>query len=710
MTWMGEGDLEHRTNELAARLPSELGVFARLAFNYRWSWLPDGPELFEAIDPYRWAMRRGNPVRLLLEMPVHPLSEAAGNEELLERAHALDVQLQEDLARPFSMGSAERPIAFLCAEYGVHQSLPTYSGGLGVLAGDILKEASDLALPMVAVGMFYRQGNFHQRIDRSGWQHEYWIESDPDRLPMALVTGDDGNPLTVTVPFRGRDVVVQIWRLDVGRVPLYLLDTRRPENSRVDRWITSRVYIGDRKIRLAQYALLGIGAIRALQAMGIEPGIVHLNEGHAGMAPLELSRGRVAAGWSFSDALEGARSRTIFTTHTPLPAGNETYSAEELAEVLGDIAAGLGVEREQVLRLGRVHPDDQDDPFGLTVLGLRMSRDANGVSRRHGEVARSMWQPLFPEVQPEAVPIRHVTNGVHVPTWMAPEMRHLLNRYLGDGWTSRAADPATWSGVDAIPDEELWAARCSLRTALVEYVRDKSASDRLARGEPVDYAQAAAEAFDPNVLMVGFARRVAAYKRLYLLVLEPDRARQLLDDPHPIQLVTSGKAHQEDEEAKGLLQSVFSMKLEPQVAERVAYLEDYDMLVARRLVWGCDVWLNLPRAPLEASGTSGMKAALNGALNLSSLDGWWAEAYDGSNGWAIPGDATLEPDAQDAHDATILYDLLDREVTPLFYARDGDGAPSGWVARVRSSLKTIGPRFCATRMLHDYVRDMYRLA
>jgi glycogen phosphorylase len=708
MAWMGEGDLDHRTKELASRLPPELEVFAQLAFNYRWSWLPDGPELFEAIDPYRWAMRRGNPVRLLLEMPVYPLSVAAGNQELLERAHSLHGQLRGDLARPFSTGSAERPIAFLCAEYGVHQSLPTYSGGLGVLAGDVLKEASDLALPMVAVGMFYRQGNFHQRIDRSGWQHEYWIESDPDRLPMALVTGDDGKPLTVTVPLRGRDVVVQIWRLDIGRVPLYLLDSRRPENSRVDRWITSRIYIGDRKIRLAQYALLGIGAIRALHAMGIDPGIVHLNEGHAALAPLELARGRVAAGWSFAEALEDARSRTIFTTHTPVPAGNETYSADDLREVLGDFAAGLGAE-EEVVRLGRVRPDDPDDPFGLTVLGLRASREANGVSRRHGEVARSMWHRLFPDRPPEAVPIRHVTNGVHVPTWMAPEMRSLLDQYLGDGWVSRAAVPATWSGVDSIPDEELWRVRCSLRTSLTEFVRDKSASDRLARGEPVDYAEAAAGSFDANVLTLGFARRVAAYKRLYLLVLDPDRARRLLDDPTPIQLVVSGKAHQEDQEAKRLLQSVFTMKLEPHVAERVAYLEDYDLLVAKRLIWGCDVWLNLPRAPLEASGTSGMKAALNGALNLSSLDGWWAEAYDGTNGWGIGGDASLEPDAQDAHDATILYDLLDREVTPLFYARDGDGAPAGWVARIKSSLKTIGPRFAATRMVQDYVRHVYRL-
>jgi glycogen phosphorylase len=709
MTWLGQGDLEHRTNELAARLPSELDVFAKLAFNYLWSWMPGGPELFESIDPYRWAVRRGNPVRLLLEMPVHPLSVAAGNQELLQRATSLYQEMQQELDRPFSVGSPERPTVFLCAEYGIHSSLPAYSGGLGVLAGDILKEASDLALPMIGVGMLYREGNFRQRIDRTGWQHEYWVESDPDRLPIALVTGDDGTPLTITVPFRGREVVAQIWRLDVGRVPLYLLDTRRPENSRVDRWITSRVYVGDRRIRLAQYILLGIGAVRALRVMGIEPGLLHLNEGHAALAALELTRPRVEAGASFADALAEARERTIFTTHTPVAAGNETYGPDELSEALGDYHAGLGATEQELLALGQARADDPDDGFGLTVLGLRVSRQANGVSRRHGEVARSMWQPLFPERSAQAVPIGHITNGVHLPTWMAPSMRTLLDRYLGEGWTGRAADPATWSGVEDIPDEELWSARCLLRASLVDYVRDKSASDRLARGEPVDYAEAAAEAFDPNILTLGFARRVAAYKRLYLLVLDPDRARQLLDAPRPFQLVISGKAHQEDEEAKKVLRSVFSMKLEQHVAERVAFLEDYDLFVAKRLVWGCDVWLNLPRAPLEASGTSGMKAALNGGLNISSLDGWWAEAYDGSNGWAIENDPTLEPQVQDANDAAALYDLLEDQVTPLFYDRDGEGIPRGWVTSVKNSLRTIGPRFCATRMVQEYVRDAYRL-
>jgi starch phosphorylase len=710
MTWMGEGDLEHRTKELAARLPPELEVLAKLAFNYRWSWMPGGPELFETIDPYRWAVRRGNPVRLLLETPVHPLSITAGNDELLERAKGMYEELEQEMSRPFSVGSPDRPIVFLCAEYGIHSSLPTYSGGLGVLAGDILKEASDRALPMIGVGILYREGLSHQRIDRTGWQHEYWIESDPDRLPVALVTGRDGQPLTITVPFRGRDVVAQIWRLDVGRVPLFLLDTRRPENSRVDRWITSRVYIGDRKIRLAQYALLGIGSVRALRAMGIEPGILHLNEGHAALAPLELTRDRVEAGATFAEALDEAKERTIFTTHTPVAAGNETYGPDEVIDALGDFAAGLHATDQQILALGQGRTSEHDDGFGLTVLGLRVSRQANAVSRRHGDVARSMWHGLFPDGSTDRAPIWHVTNGVHLPSWMAPGMQSLLDRYLGEGWTDRAADPATWAGVDDIPDEELWGVRCRLRASLVDYVRDKSASDRLARSEPVDYAEAAAEAFDPGVLTLGFARRVAAYKRLYLLVLDPDRARRVLEALRPFQLVISGKAHQEDEEAKRVLRSVFSMKLEPHVAERVAFLEDYDIYVARRLVWGCDVWLNVPRPPLEASGTSGMKAALNGALNLSTLDGWWAEAFDGTNGWGIESDTTLEPEAQDAADAETLYDLLERQVTPLFYEQDQNGIPAGWVARIKHSLRTIGPRFCATRMLGEYVRDMYRLS
>ncbi len=710
MTWAGDRDLAREAEELAAKLPPVLAPLAQMAFNYRWSWAPGGPDLFREVDPYRWGLQRENPVRLLLQAPAESLARAANNADLLQRADRVQRAIQDELAGPVSVGSTDRPIAFLCAEYGIHRSLPTYGGGLGILGGDILKEASDMALPFVAVGILYRQGNFHQRIDLAGWQHEYWIETDPDRLPAALVTGFDGLPLTIEVPLRGRDVVLQIWRVDVGRVPLYLLDAARPENSRVDRWITSRLYVGDRTIRLAQYALLGVGGIRALRALGIDPAVVHLNEGHAALAPLELAREEVASGRPFSEALADARDRTVFTTHTPVPAGNETHSAEQIREILGDLSSALETDEGTVLGLGRSRPEDPEEPLGLTVLGIRTSRATNAVSRVHRQVSRLMWHHLFPGGSIDDVPIRHVTNGVHLPTWMAPAMRWLLDLYLGEGWHRRATEPATWEAVEDIPDEELWSVRGQLRADLVDYVRDRAVGDRLARGESTEYAETGGRAFDPDALSIGFARRVAAYKRLGLLIHESDRARQLLHGPMSIQVVLAGKAHPSDEEAKHLLKRVFSEKWGLNGPERVAFLEDYDMGMAAQLVSGCDVWINVPRPPLEASGTSGMKASLNGALNLSVLDGWWSEAYDGTNGWAIEGDGSLDPDEQDARDGHALYDILENEVAPLFYERDRSGVPAGWVRRVKASLRTIGPRFCATRMMREYLENTYRIS
>jgi glycogen phosphorylase len=710
MTWAGDRDLAREAEELAGKLPSVLAPLAHMAFNYRWSWAPGGPEVFGDVDPYRWGMQRENPVRLLLQAPAESLARAASNADLLSRADRIHRGIQDELAGPVSVGSTDRPIAFLCAEYGIHRSLPTYGGGLGVLAGDILKEASDMALPFVAVGILYRQGNFHQRIDLSGWQHEYWIETDPDRLPAALVTGFDGLPLTVEVPLRGRGIVLQVWRVDVGRVPLYLLDAARPENSKVDRWITSRLYVGDRTIRLAQYALLGMGGVRALRALGIDPAVIHLNEGHAALAPLELTREAVAAGHPFKEALAKARERTVFTTHTPVPAGNETYSAEDTRGVLGDLATYLETDEATVLGLGRSRPEDPEEPLGLTVLGIRASRATNGVSRAHGQVSRLMWHHLFPGRGVEDVPIRHVTNGVHLPTWMAPAMRWLLDLYLGEGWHRRAADRATWEAVQGIPDEELWSVRAQLRANLVDYVRDRAVLDRLARGESIEYAEAGGRAFDPDTLTLGFARRVAAYKRLGLLIHESDRARQLLHGGRPVQVVLAGKAHPSDEEAKQILQRVFSEKWGLDGAERVVFLEDYEMGMAAQLVAGCDVWVNVPRPPLEASGTSGMKASLNGGLNLSVLDGWWSEAYDSSNGWAIEGDGSLDPEEQDARDGHALYDILEKEVVPSFYDRDRSGIPADWVRRVKSSLMSIGPRFCATRMMRDYLETTYQIS
>lgn len=705
----GRDDLRRAAEALASRLPPALGVLARVAYDLRWSWTPGGPELFRDIDPARWELCGNNPVRLLEEAAADRLAAAAADEALLSRAAALADALRADRARPAvpaGEATAERPVAFFCAEYGIHSSLPVYSGGLGALAGDILKEASDRALPLVAIGLMYRQGYFRQRVDASGWQHEYWIPTDPDRLPAALVTGADGRPLTVAVPVEGRDVVAQVWRVDVGRVPLYLLDADRPENDRLARWLTTRLYDGEPVTRLGQYALLGIGGVRALQALGVDPGVVHLNEGHASLACLELARIEQERGARWEDALAAARRRTIFTTHTPVPAGNDTYPGELFAGMLGEQAARMGIDPWEIVRLGRTHPD-QHEPFGVTQFALRTTRAANAVSRRHGDVAREMWVGLWPGRAAGEVPITHVTNGVHLPTWLGGPMRALLDRHLGDGWVDRAADPATWESVRDIPGAELWAARREQRAALVAWVRERSVTDRLSRGDDRVYAEAAARAFDPDVLTIGFARRLATYKRLHLLLYDRERSLRLFGDGRPIQVLLAGKAHPRDDDGKRLVQQLFTAKGLPAVGERVVFLEDYDLATAARLVRGCDVWLNLPRPPLEASGTSGMKCAVNGGLNLSVLDGWWPEGYDGSNGWALSGDVDADHVAQDHRDAGELARLLAEDVLPSFHDRDADGLPLAWLDRVRASLRTLGPAFCAARMLADYEQRLY---
>lgn len=701
----GTEDMARAAEALAMRLPADLAALARLAYNYWWSWAPGGAELFRSLDPARWEQTGEQPVRLLQEISTPRLARLASDINVVGRARSLVRELDAELARPATAGPipADRPAAFLCAEFGIHRSLPLYAGGLGILAGDFIKEVSDRALPFVAVGLMYSQGYFHQRLDTSGWQHEYWTPTDADRLPAALVRGEDGLPLTITVPIRGRDVVAQIWRVDAGRVPLYLLDTDRPENLRIDRWITSRLYVSDRHTRLAQYALLGLGGVRALRAMGIDPSLVFLNEGHAALASVEFALEGVVADQSLEQALAAARERTMFITHTPVPAGNDVFSPDEVRDVLGDLPAALGITAEQFLALGRVRPEDSNEPLGMTPLALRTSRGANGVSRRHGEVSRAMWQPLWPERTVEQTPIGHVTNGVHISTWMATEMRGLLDRYLGPGWEELAADPLIWEGIDQIPDEELWSVRCRLREQFVTYIRDRSVGDRLARGEAAGFVEAAARAFDPNVLTLGFARRVATYKRLYLLSYDLSRGLRVISGARPAQLVIAGKGHPQDDEAKRTVQRMFGFKEAPNVGGRVVYLEDYDMAMGARLVRGCDVWINVPRPPMEASGTSGMKSVLNGGLQLSVLDGWWSEAFDGTNGWGIEAREDLNAADQDARDAATLFDLLEDEVIPLFYTRDQGGIPRGWVQRIKRSMKTIGPNFNTARMVQDYL-------
>ena len=593
----------------------------------------------------------------------------------------------------------------MCAEFGVHESLPIYSGGLGILAGDVLKEASDLGVAMVGVGLMYRTGYFHQRVDTSGYQHEYWIDTDPQRLPAALVTGTDGHPLEVTVPVFDIDLVASVWRVDVGNVALYLLDTDRPDNPPFGRWVTSRLYDGNRLIRLAQYAVLGVGGVRALRAMGITPSVHHLNEGHPALASWELLAQQRAAGASEDEAWQAIRGRFVFTTHTPVAAGNETYDEGEITLVLGrlaDIAGGAGA----LIAAGRP-AIGESTVAGLTPLAMRASRSVNGVSRRHGEVSRAMWQGLWPGAGVDDVPITAVTNGVHVPSWLSGAMRELLDEYLGRGWLGRADDPATWAAIDGIPDAELWAARCENRRRLVEHVRVRSALDRLRRGEQFDYAEAADHLLDPHVLTLGFARRIASYKRLHLLVDDPGRALGCSTVTGRCSSSSPARRTRWTRKPRASCATCSASR-----APRVWPGESPSSRTTtphwlREMVSGCDVWINVPRPPQEASGTSGMKAAVNGVINLSVLDGWWAEAYDGTNGWAIDGDLADDDRAQDHRHAQALLDILEHEAVPLFHERDDAGVPVRWVQMVKRSMMTNGPRFSATRMLREYVARIY---
>ena len=708
--YAGDFDMTRAIAELAAFLPESLQPLARIAYDYRWSWSVDGAAMFEAIDPERWEHTGHNPRRLLTETHPSMLDRAAADAGFVARVERIAAELAADRSRPCcpDVASAAHPVAFFCSEFGVHGSLPIYSGGLGVLAGDILKEASDLALPMVGLGLMYRTGYFHQSIDVTGFQHEYWLDTDPDRLPCVKVTGPDGRPVTVTVPIDDENVVAQVWRVDVGRVPLYLLDTDLPVNSQVGRWITSRLYESSRMIRLAQYAVLGVGGVRVLRALGIEPALYHLNEGHPALGVFELfAQVQAGAGNEAEPAWQQVREKVVFTTHTPVPAGNETYQRDEVLAMLGRIADLVGGP-ERFLSMGRVDPDNFSEPTSLNVIALRTSRHANGVSRRHGQVARAMWQPLFPGRSVDGVPISHVSNGVHIPTWLQGPMRELLDHYLGRGWLSRADQPATWSPVQDIPAAELWAARCAARRQLAEMVARRGTRDRLRRGEPLDYVEAVGSGFDPDRLTIGFARRLATYKRLHLVAQLPERALALIGGERPVQFVFAGKAHPADAAAKDVVRQVFMLKRAPGVAGRAAFLEDYDIPLAGRLVAGCDVWVNVPRPPNEASGTSGMKSSLGGGLQLSVLDGWWAEAWDGTNGWAISGDLESDIQGQDQRDARAMFDLLEHEIVPMFHERDASGVPQRWVAMMRRSLLTHGPRFSATRMLRDYVDQVYR--
>ncbi|MFN0147618.1 MAG: alpha-glucan family phosphorylase [Dehalococcoidia bacterium] len=700
----GTRDIERVVTTLAGHLPPQLRGLASLAYNYWWSWAPGGESLFADIHEHRWARCGQNPVRLLQEVAPARLAALAADDAFVGRVERLSEQLDAELARPSAgLLDPDRPVLFMCAEFGVHGTLPIYAGGLGALAGDLLKEASDRAQPLVGIGLLYSQGSFHQRLDVDGWQHEYWIDTDAARIPAVEVRDHNGQPLRLSLPLRSRAVTFGVWRVNVGRVPLYLLDTNLRENLATDRWITSRLYIGDRETRFCQYALLGMGGLRAIRAMGIDPGLIHLNEGHAALASFDLIGTGLRDGLDFGAAVERARSRTVFTTHTPVAAGHDTYPVEQILSVAGDLLKENGLTGEPWAELGRDQPGEGSPGFAITACALRLSTAANGVSRRHGDVARRMWNGVWPGRAPVDVPISHVTNGVHLPTWMAPQMQALFDRYFVRGWRDHLADPGTWTAVERIPDAELWSARETLRGEFVQFVREQSARDRLARGRDADYAEAAARSWDSGRLTIGFARRIATYKRLYLLTLDADRGARLLSGDRAVQLGIAGKAHPDDVEAKRTIARLFALDEVAGVGDHVVFLDDYDLAMAARFVRGCDLWVNLPRPPQEASGTSGMKSTLNGGLQLSVLDGWWDEAFDGANGWAIASDPALDDATMDARDADRLHDLIEQRVVPLFYDRDESGVPRGWVRVMKNALISLGPLVNAGRMLDQYI-------
>src|SRR5713226_8721368 len=695
-------------------LPPTLQPLERLAWNYWWSWAPDGAETLRDLDAEVWEHCQHNPRALVAQASDPRLAERAVDPSYAERVSKLaarfDAYLSDTRPSPnlHLAGSitAEAPVAYFCAEYGIHNSLPLYSGGLGILAGDHLKSASDLNLPLVAVGLFYRFGYFHQSLRSDGWQEESYRETDAATLPLRAVNDDEGRPLRIEVAMRGRAVRARVWRADIGRVRLYLLDTNVAENEETDRLVTGHLYGGDPETRMVQEKMLGIGGARLLRRLDIEPSVFHLNEGHSAFLTLELARELAEReGLDFAVAANRVRERCVFTTHTPVAAGHDEFSAELIDKGFGSwYETALSLSREQFLALGRVNGDSREG-FGLTPLALRMCRSTNGVSRKHGEVSRELWQKMWPDRSVSDVPITSVTNGVHTATWVAPLVRALYEKHVGADWTEKTCDVAAWSsGIRRISEAELWQAHCLLKERLVASLY-RSLRANAANGESAN----SVNRFDSRNLTIGFARRVAGYKRWDLLLREPERLLRLINDAErPVQFVFAGKAHPQDQGAKLVLQKLAKWQHDSAAGDRLAFFEDYDQEIARQLVQGVDVWMNVPRRPQEASGTSGMKAAINGGLNFSVLDGWWLEGYDGDNGFAIGDLSEVSDDEADATDAESMYRTLEEEIVPCFYDRDGENIPRRWVAMMKRSIETLVPLFNSNRMVAEYAERIYQ--
>ena len=695
-------------------LPPNLASLDAISRNFYWSWQADGAALFRDLDPDLWTVCEQNPRVLLKRVSDLRLWQRAADADYVAKVLQLNERFNRYLNERGEAAVTQRSIAYFCAEYGAHNSLPNYSGGLGILAGDHLKSASDLDLPLTAVGLLYRFGYFRQRVRHDGWQEEGYNDVFQSELALTPVYQADGTRVKVSVHIWEREVFAQAWLARVGRIPLYLLDTNVPENSDVDRLISGHLYGGDVQTRIVQEKVLGMGGVRLLRKLGIDPDVFHLNEGHSAFLTLELAREYLGIHQdrSFADAVPAVREKCVFTTHTPVAAGNDVFPPDLLRESFSnDYIEGLKVSDEEFLSLGRADVSNEAEFFGMTPLALRMCRSANGVSAKHGEVSRALWLPMFPDLDdPGSVPITSVTNGVHAGTWIAPIYQNLYRAGTGDDWNRIVCDAALWSEmVYSLSDEELWRAHITLKNLLIAFIRERTRAKEIGKQDTINERVDTSELFSADVLTIGFARRVAAYKRWDLLFTDVDRLLKMVDDPErPVQFIFAGKAHPQDKTAKTILQDLMSINHESNWQRRAVFVEDYDQEVARYLVQGVDVWLNVPRRPMEASGTSGMKAAMNGVLNASILDGWWIEGFNGENGFAI-GDLMNEANVEstDADDAEALYSIFENQIIPLYYSNADDGLPHDWLRRMKNSMATITPGFCSDRMVRDYLGRIY---
>ena len=696
-------------------LPEKINRLGKLAYNLWWTWRPDAQRLYSWIDPYLWEETYHNPVKFLRTVRRENLNAVSHDREYMQYYdkvfEAFDAYMEAKDTWYLKNYSklADRRIAYFSTEFGLHETLPIYAGGLGVLSGDHAKEASDLGLPFTGVGFFYTQGYFTQHITDDGWQHASEVHIRFDDLPVMPVVDEEDVPLTVSVELPGRSVYARLWEVRVGRISLFLLDSNVDGNSESDRRLTARLYSSAPDLRISQEIILGVGGVRALRKLGIEPDVWHMNEGHSAFMSLERAHELVEAGQTFEDAVETIRKSTVFTTHTPVPAGSDRFPLPLMDKYFSDVWPQLGLDRDGFMALAKQQVS-WGETFSMPILALKMSEKINGVSELHGQVARKMWNFLWPERKAQDVPISYITNGIHTETWLARRMGVLFDKYLPDGWRTHLDDPEMWEGVRDIPNEELWKVRLHLKRKLVYYMRERARSQWLADSVHPVQVVSAGTLIDPYALTIGFARRFATYKRAGLILQDIDRLLAMVNRPNmPVQIIFAGKAHPADEPGKLLIQEVYRKVKRAQAGGRLVFLEDYDMNLARYLVQGVDIWLNTPRRPNEASGTSGQKAALNGVLNFSVLDGWWREGYNGSNGWAIGEDKDYDdPNLQDTEDLSSLYTTLEDKIIPLYYNQgSGQNMSEDWVMKVKECIRTLAPRFSMSRMVKEYTTELY---